>query len=178
MQKSTENLVEAGKQAFQKGNFSEAAGYFLEAEKEFNQQKDSLMAAEMANNRSVALLQAGDPDGAYTASRDTHLIFHKAGDFNREGLSLGNQAAALRELGRKKESLNLYNLSAKKLLDANDKENLAIVQKCISALELENGRHIHAVSAMLDALKLKEKLTFREKFLRKLFAIAARFMPK
>jgi tetratricopeptide (TPR) repeat protein len=169
---------EQGKQAYQAGNFQAAADHFLEAEKSYKIDGDLLQAAEMANNRSVALLQAGNAAAALEASKDTNLVFAEAKDTLREGFALGNQAAALRELGQKKESLRLYKLSAEKLSDAGDKENLVIVQKTISALELESGHKIDAMSSMLDALRAKEKLTLREKILRKLYSIAAGFMPK
>jgi tetratricopeptide (TPR) repeat protein len=171
-------LSEQGKAAYQAGNFQAAADHFLEAEEIYKNNGDFLQAAEMANNRSVALLQAGNALSALEASKDTHLVFAEAKDTLREGFALGNQAAALKELGQKKESLRLYKLSAEKLTLAGDKENLVIVQKTIAALELESGHKIDAMSSMLDALRNKEKLTLREKILRKLYSIAAGFMPK
>lgn len=178
MVNSPEQLNEQGKQAYQNSDFASAASYFLEAENAYKNNGDSLQAAEMANNRSVALLQAGDAAAAMEASKDTHLVFAQADDKLREGYSLGNQAAALKELGQKSESLKFYKLSAEKLALAGDKDNLVVVQKTISALEFENGNKINAIGAMLDALRAKEKLTLREKVLRKLFSIVARFMPQ
>jgi tetratricopeptide (TPR) repeat protein len=169
---------EQGKEAYQAGNFQAAADNFLKAEEFYRNSGDLLQAAELANNRSVALLQAGNALSAFEASKDTHLVFAQAKDTLREGFALGNQAAALKELGQKKESLRLYKLSAEKLALTGDKENLVIVQKTISALELESGHKIDAMSSMLDALRAKEKLNLREKILRKLFSIVAGFMPK
>lgn len=171
-------LSDQGKEAYQAGNFQAAADNFLKAETIYKDSGDKLQAAEMANNRSVALLQAGKPEAAYDASKDTNLVFAEANDTLREGFAIGNQAAALNEMGQKKESLRLYRISAEKLYKAGDKENLVIVQKTISAMELESGHKIDAMSSMLDALRNKEKLTLREKILRKLYSIVARFMPK
>jgi tetratricopeptide (TPR) repeat protein len=177
MDNSAEQLSDKGKEAYQNNDYEMAAVFFLEAEKSFQKDGDSLQAAEMANNRSVALLQAGKAKEAYAASQNTHLIFENVGDSLREGFALGNQAAALNELGKKSESLKLYRLSAEKLQQAGDRENLIVVQKTISSLELESGSKINAMSAMLDALRTKEKLTFREKILRKLFSLVSRLMP-
>lgn len=177
MEYSPEQLKEMGTQAYQKGDFSSAASYFLQAEMAYKTLGNQLEVAEMTNNRSVAQLQAGDARAALEASRDTHLIFARAGDTLREAYALGNQAAALKELGQKSESLKLYKLSAEKLALAGDKENLAVVHKNIASLEFEKGNQINSMSAMLDALRAKEKLTLREKIMRKLFSIVARLIP-
>ncbi len=178
MENSPDNIVAQARQAYQAGRFSSASDLFLQAEELYEQVGNELLSAEMANNRSVALLQAGDARGALSASRDTHLVFSAAGDTLREGFALGNQAAALKELGKKAESLKLYRLSAERLQQAGEKENLAIVHKTIAALEMEDGDNLSAISSMLDALRAKEKLTWREKLMRKLFALASRIMPR
>lgn len=178
MENTPENLATLAKQAYQAGRFSSAGDLFFQAEEAYNQNGDVLLASEMANNRSVALLQAGDAAGALSACQDTYKVFAAAGDILREGFSLGNQAAALKELGQKKESLRLYRLSAERLQQAGEKENLAIVHKTIAALEMEEGDNLGAMSAMFDALRAKEKLTLRERILRSLFALASRIMPK
>jgi tetratricopeptide (TPR) repeat protein len=178
MDKSPESLAGLAKKSYQAGKFTTASDLFLQAQKDYQAAGDKLMAAEMGNNRSVALLQAGDAQSSFDACKGTHTVFAKAGDTLREGFALGNQAAALKELGQKKESLKLYRLSAARLEKAGDKENLAIVHKTIASLEMEEGDKFGAMSAMLDALRAKEKLTLREKFMRKLFALASRLLPK
>jgi tetratricopeptide (TPR) repeat protein len=177
MGNSPQQLKELGSQAYQNGNYTSAIEYFLEAEQGFRNKGDTLQAAEMANNLSVAYLQAGEADKSLAACKGTDLVFAAAGDLLREGFALGNQAAAYKELGDKKQSLKLYKQCAEKLSASGDKENLALVMKNISSLEMENGNQINAMSAMLDALRVKEKLSLREKFLRKLFSLAARFFP-
>jgi tetratricopeptide (TPR) repeat protein len=169
--------AEFGRLAYEAGNYAAAAEMFLKAEQVSKASGDNLQAAEMANNRSVALLQAGDAQAAYDACAGTDTIFANAGDTRREGLALGNLAAALKELGRREESLKYYHLSADRLKKAGDKENLAIVHKTISAIEMEKGDNLGAMSAMLDALQVKEKLTLRERFMRWLFSVASRLMP-
>jgi len=177
MEDSPEKLHDLAKVAYLAGNFDSAADLFLASEMAYKNSDDLLMAAEMTNNRSVALLQAGHAEAALEASLDTHLIFAEAGDTLREGYALGNQAAALKELGQKNKSLKFYKLSAEKLASTGDKENLALVQKTIAALEIESGNTINAMGAMLDSLRSKEKLTMREKIMRKLFSTVSRLMP-
>jgi tetratricopeptide (TPR) repeat protein len=171
------SAAEFGRLAYEAGNYSAAADMFLKAEQAAKTTGDALQAAEMANNRSVAMLQAGDAQSAYDACAGTESVFAGAGDTRREGLALGNMAAALKELGRKDESLKLFTLSADRLKKAGDRENLAVVHKTISALEMEKGDNLGAMSAMLDALQVKEKLTLRERFMRWLFSVASRLMP-
>jgi tetratricopeptide (TPR) repeat protein len=177
MDYSPGQLKELGTQAYQKGEFASAANYFHQAELAYQTQGEPLQAAEMANNCSVAYLQAGNARAALEAAQDTSVVFAQAGDHLREGFALGNQAAALKELGKKNESLQLYRLSAEKLTQAGDKENLIAVNKNIAALEFEKGNQLNSMSAMLDAIRGKEKLTLREKIMRKLFSIVARLLP-
>jgi len=170
--------AEFGRLAYEAGNYSAAADMFQKAEQACKTAGDVLQAAEMANNRSVALLQTGDAQAAYDACAGTEMIFKNAGDTLREGLALGNMAAALKELGRKDESLKLFHLSADRLKKAGDKENLAVVHKTISAIEMEKGDNLGAMSSMLEALQVKDKLTLRERFMRWLFSVASRLMPR
>jgi tetratricopeptide (TPR) repeat protein len=178
MTESADDYAEQGKKAYKAGDFQKAAALFLKAEEAYKSVKKPLLAAELANNRSVALLQAGDATNALAVCQETDKVFASAGDILREGLALGNQAAALKELGKKKESLKLFRQSAARLEKAGDKENLAIVHKTIAALEMESGDNLGAMSAMLDALRSTEKLTWRQKFLRWLFSLVSRLMPK
>lgn len=178
MNENADDYAGQGKQVYKTGDFQKAAALFLKAEEAYKTQNKAVLAAEMANNRSVALLQAGDASGALAACQDTDKVFESAGDVLREGLALGNQAAALKELGKKKESLKLFRLAAARLEKAGDKENLAVVHKTIAALEMECGDNLGAMSSMLDALRSTEKLTWRQKLMRWLFSLVARLMPK
>jgi tetratricopeptide (TPR) repeat protein len=178
MDNSPESLAELGKLAYEAGKFTAASNFFQQAEEVYKRSNKKLMAAEMANNRSVALLQAGDAQSSLKACKDTHLIFADAGDALREGLALGNQAAALKELGKKKESLELFKQSANRLEKAGDKKNLAVVHKTIASIEMESGDNLGAMSSMLDALRTQEKLTWQQKLMRKLFGLVSKFMPK
>lgn len=173
-----ESFNEQGKKAYQEGSFQLAADFFLKAQEACKAAEKPLDAAEMANNRSVALLQAGDAHGSLAACIETDKVFAGAGDNRREGLALGNQAAAYKELGQKKESLRLFRLSADRLERAGDRDNLAVVHKTIASLEMETGDNIGAMSSMLDAMRLTEKLTWRQKIMRWLFSIVSKLMPK
>jgi tetratricopeptide (TPR) repeat protein len=178
MGETVDELPEQGKLAYQAGHYQAAADLFFKAEQAYKLAEKLPQAAEMANNRSVALLQAGDARSALAACQGTDTVFASAGDIQREGLALGNQAAALKELGQKKESLKLFRLSAARLEQAGDKENLAVVHKTIASLEMETGDNLGAMSSMLDALQSTEKLTWREKFMRWLFSLVSRLLPK
>src|SRR5690242_20062529 len=105
-------LADQGKSAFQGRRFEEAANLFEQSAKGFALADNGLMAAEMQNNRSVALLQAGKAQQALDASIDTDKYFARAGDVHREAMALGNQAAALDALRRYEEALQKYERSA------------------------------------------------------------------
>ena len=71
-------LAEQGKQEYEKGNHASAAGFFMQAAQVYKNSQDDLNAAEMMNNQSVALLQAGKAKEALQATEGTEEIFQKA----------------------------------------------------------------------------------------------------
>ena len=68
-----QKLAEQGKQAFSAKKYDQAASAFSEAASAYQALDDAPNAAEMKNNLSVALFQAGDAQAAYDAAAGTEL---------------------------------------------------------------------------------------------------------
>jgi len=68
-------LAKNAAQYYQEGNFENAARLFGEAAAVFQSMGNTLDAAEMKNNQSVALLQAGDAGGSYNCAHGTAVTF-------------------------------------------------------------------------------------------------------
>jgi tetratricopeptide (TPR) repeat protein len=81
--------------------YAQAAGNLLES-------GDALMAAEMANNRSVALLQAATIRARCKAARIQIRSLPRQAIYAGRAVALGNQAAALEALNRTDEALKKY----------------------------------------------------------------------
>ena len=105
---SAKMYAKRGKKAYDRGNYLQAAEDFEEAHKAYELQGDVLNAAEMANNCSVAYLQADEPEKALQAVEGTPEIFAHAGDLTRQGMALGNYAEALSELDQPDEAIDAY----------------------------------------------------------------------
>ena len=105
-------LAEQGKQAFRNKQFDESAELFRQAAEGFSLGRNGLLAAEMKNNMSVALLQAGKAQESLDAALGTDLVFAGAKDIKSQGMALGNQAAALEALNRFDEAIAAYERSA------------------------------------------------------------------
>jgi tetratricopeptide (TPR) repeat protein len=88
-------LAEQGKQEYEQENYLAAAERFSQAAQAYALMNDERNAAEMKNNQSVALLQAGKAKEALQATEGTEEIFQKAGDVKRQGIAVSNRAAAL-----------------------------------------------------------------------------------
>ncbi len=173
---SLSSLLKRAQEAYQVGRFPEAAGLFEQAARQYSQGGDALNAAEMANNRSVALLQAGDAQGALAAAEGTDAVFAQAGDVRRQALAAGNQAAALEKLNRLDEALQRYRQSADLLQQVGDTENRAAVLKSISALQIRTGHQLEALASMDAALTNQKKLGLQERFLKKLLDVPMRML--
>jgi tetratricopeptide (TPR) repeat protein len=171
-----QQLTKTGESQYQAGQFEEAASTFEKAAKSYANVNDPLMAAEMANNRSVALLKAGHSSQAYEACLGTDQIFAQAGDNRRTAIALGNQAAALEALGQKEQALDLYQQCSDLLKQENLPELRSAVLKSISALQLRTGRQFEAMASMDAAINTKKHLSLRERILQVLMKLPFRLM--
>ncbi len=173
---SGQDLTSQGEKAYKAGQYAQAADHYAEAMRMFTAAGDHLKAAEMANNRSVALLQAGRPEEAFAAAEGTDAVFAQAGDTYRQALSIGNQAAALEALDRPEEALKHYWECSNLLKQIGEKEYRATVLKSISALQIRTGHQFEALASMDAALENQKKLSVQERFLKKLLDIPMRML--
>ena len=173
---TSQEISSQAKQAYDKGNFLEAARLFKNAAEDLSAGGDQLGAAEQENNRSVALLKAGDAKGALLAAQDTDRVFQQGGDIRRQAIALGNIAAALEASGKLTEALDYYQQSADLLKQANDLELRTFALKNLSALQLRMGRQFEAMASMDAALNPKKKMTLVEKILKKLLKVPLRML--
>jgi len=159
-------LVEQGKEEYAKGNHAAAANLFAQAAQAYTDAQDELNAAEMKNNQSVALLQAGKAKEALQATDGTEEIFQKAGDIKRQGIAVGNRAAALEGLKKVDEALAEYERAASLLEKAGEGDMHSIVRKAAANLNLKRGRVTAAQMDVYDSLRLVEKPNFTQRIMK------------
>ncbi len=159
-------LAEQGKRAFEDKKFGEAAELFKQAAHGFALGRAGLMAAEMKNNVSVALFQAGKPQEALEAALGTDEVFAGAHDLKRQAMSLGNQAAALEALDHPEEAIEKYERSAELFRDAGEGDMRAMVMKSVAAIKLKKGRITDSAFKMMGALEAKDRPSVFERILR------------
>src|SRR6478672_7573464 len=153
-------LAEDGKKEYAKNNFKAAAMIFAQAAQAYASNQDDLNAAEMKNNESVALLQAGNARGALQATDGTEAIFQKAGDVKRQGIAVSNRAAALEELKKWQEALAEYDRAAALFEQVGEGDMHSMVRKAAANLNLKRGRIGDSQMDVYDSLRLVEKPTF------------------
>ena len=159
-------LEAQGKRAFADKKFDEAAALFRQAADGYTQGNVGLMAAEMMNNVSVALLQAGKPQESLDAVMGTEKIFEEAKDIKRQAMALGNTAAALEGLNRYDEAIQAYELSADLFGQVNEGDLRAMVMKSAAAIKLKTGKIAESAFKMMGSLDVKETPGFFERILR------------
>jgi tetratricopeptide (TPR) repeat protein len=175
-QESLSQLLKRAEASYHAGHFPEAAGLFEQAARQYTEEGDVVKAAEMANNRSVALLQSGDAKGALEAAQGTDQVFAQAGEVRRQALAIGNQAAGLEALNRLDEALARYRESSDLLKQVGDEESRVPVLKAISALQIRTGHQFEALASMDAALNNQKKLSLQERFLKKLLDIPMKML--
>ncbi len=168
---SPRQITREAKSAYRAGDYAAAAQSFEAARQGYLSADDIVMAAEMANNCSVSLLQAGDKDGALTAVEGTETVFLEAGDRKRQAMALGNQAAALEALDRLEKAEQAYWKSAEILKEIGEKDLRLSVMQSISALQLRTGRQLQAIASMYAGVENIDKPTPKQRFLKRLLGI-------
>jgi tetratricopeptide (TPR) repeat protein len=161
-----DQLAEQGKQAFKNKRFGEAAELFSQAAEGYTLNRAGLMSAEMLNNKSVALLQANKPQESLIAAQDTDQVFASANDIKRQGMALGNQAAALEALNRYDEAVEKYDLAAQLFNQAGEGDLRALVMKSSAAIKLKTGKVTDSAFKMMGSLDAKEHPSFFERILK------------
>jgi tetratricopeptide (TPR) repeat protein len=175
---TTTQISAQAEKAYQAGRHSEAAALYQQATAQYAAQGDRLKAAEMANNHSVALLQAGQAQAALEASSGTDAVFAQTGETRKQGLALGNQAAALEALNRLDEALERYRQCSDLLKQAGDSDSRAYVLKSISALQIRTGHQLEGLASMEAALENKKKLSLQERILKKIIQVPFRMLKR
>jgi tetratricopeptide (TPR) repeat protein len=164
-------LAEQGRQEYEKGAYIAAADRFAQAAQAYANAQDELNAAEMKNNQSVALLQAGKAKQALEATNGTEEIFQKAGDIKRQGIAIGNRAAALEGLKKWDEALAEYDRAATLLEQAGEGDMHSVVRKAAANLNLKRGRVVDSQMDVYDSLRLVEKPNFTQRIMKFLMRI-------
>ncbi|HNT55061.1 MAG TPA: hypothetical protein PKG95_10145 [Anaerolineaceae bacterium] len=173
-----QTLIKQAQEAYEAEEYLQAAQGFEAAAHASELAGDALNAAEMQNNRSVALLKARNAAAALEAARGTELVFAQAGDLRRQAIAVGNQAAALDDLRQDEEAAAAYRESAALFEQAGEKDLRALVLRRISAILYRQKNTPAALSTMLDALNCQTRLSLQDRILKGLLKIVARLSTR
>lgn len=171
-------LSQAGTKAYSSGDYLVAAQHFEAASIGFTAQGDELNAAEMANNLSVALLQAGDAQASLDATLGTPAIFEAAQDTKRQAMAIGNAAAALDALDRKEEAEEAYTQCINLFDELGEKDLQAKVFQSLSQLQLRSGRQLEALATMQAGIADIKHPNLLQRMTKKLLKIPFKFLDR
>lgn len=173
-----EQLVAEGKAAYLRGDYLTAARTYAAAAESYQTAGKTLLAAENANNASVAYLQADEPQSSLESVEGTPQIFAEAGDLRRQGMALGNQAAALEACDRTVEAADLYQQSADILKQAGEDKLQANAMQSLSALQLRTGRQLEALATMSAGLEEIKHPDPKQRLLKRLLRLPFRMLNR
>jgi tetratricopeptide (TPR) repeat protein len=173
-----EQIKKEAQDAYKSGDYQAASQAFGVAAEGYRLAGDLLNAAEMDNNRSVALLKVDDPAGALCAVEGTDLVFAEAGDVRRQAMALGNRAAALEALDRFEEALSDYEKCAEYFKEIGEHEMRAVTLKSISTLQLRTGHSMEALASMQAGVSAIERPGLKHRLLKKLLDIPSKLLNR
>jgi tetratricopeptide (TPR) repeat protein len=171
-------LARQAEKAFREGNYLEAVTGFKEAATAYQDQGQTLLAAEMWNNCGVALVQLGQGDEALKVIQPTLTLLESEGDLERLGIAYGNLASALEVCGRYEEAQQAYLRSAELLEKCGKAELRLHALKALSQLQLKQGKQLQALATFQAALEDAPRLSLQQKALKKLMEIPWKLLPK
>lgn len=160
------SLAEQAQKEYQNGAYAAAADLFLQAAQAYESAQDALNAAEMKNNQSVALLQAGKASEALQATDGTEETFLKAGDLKRQGIAVANRAAAYENMNKINEALAEYNRAGEIFEAIGEGDMHSVVRKATAQIYLKRGYVGQTHLDVMDSLRLVEKPTFSQRILK------------
>ncbi len=166
MPKEAHEYQADGKRDFTAGRYAEAAEAFRQASRLFTLGRSGLLAAEMDNNLSVALLKNKQPREALEAARGTELVFASAGDKARQAMALGNQGAALEDLKKYAEAIALYEQAARFFGESGQGDMQSLTLKSIAGIRLKQGQFNTAGIEMLGSLGAAQNPSPLQRFTR------------
>ena len=176
--KDPEKLAEDAKKFYDQGKYLEAAEGFDLARNSYEEQNKPSQAAEMANNQSVALLQAGEAELSLEAVTGTEEVFKQSGDDVKVAMAIGNRAAALEAMSRLDEAEAAYQKSADILKSSGESDMHAHVMKSLSALQIRRGKQLEGIINMKSSLEGVENPNLKQRFLKKLLKLPFKFLGR
>jgi tetratricopeptide (TPR) repeat protein len=173
-----QDLNDRFQEAYKQGRFVDAVELSAQLVEMYERSDDHASAAEMKNNRSVALFKAGDAQAALEAAEGTDKIFAAAGDPRRQGIAFANQATALESLGKLDNAAARYQQAADLFETTGDKEMRSYVMKSLASIYMRQGKQMDTIIAMQDSLAGKSRqLSGPEKFLKGFLKKILSFLP-
>ena len=163
---SLNQMLQSAQEAFTKKDYPRAVAIFQQILESIDAAQQPVAHAEARNNLSVALLKSGRFSEAYEQALGTDSVFAQNGDILKQAMALGNTAAALAELHRYDEALEIYQQASELFKQAGDEDTRSYVLSEISALQIRRGKGIESMFAMDRALNSREKLTLSQRFLK------------
>lgn len=173
-----EEIISTAKTNFHKGDFKKAIEGFAFAYKHYQEAGDDLNAAEMANNLSVAYLQARKPKEALEIVEGTDKIFEAHQDITRQAMAIGNKGSALEALKKFDEAIEAYNQSIALFDEAGEKELRSYIFKSLSALHLRKRDSFKSIFAMQQSLNAKENLTLKDRIFKFILQIPQKLFSR
>jgi tetratricopeptide (TPR) repeat protein len=170
-------IVEA-QAAYEAGDFLKAAHLFLAAGDSYDTVGNGEVAAEMANNQSVSLLQGGEAEKALIALDGKYEIFENAGNIRSQAITLGNRAAAFEALDRLEEAQADYQQAADYFAQIGERDLFVTTMGALSALQLRTGRSLEALATMQTGLNKVDRPNLKQRMIKSVLDIPFRLLNR
>ena len=173
MSPEASSLASQGIEAYQAGRLEESIQLFEAAHAS---EADPALAAELANNLSVAYLKAGRSQQALAIVRGTAEIFSKLGDSHRAAQATGNLAAALDSCGDLAAAEASYQQAAELFRQLDEAESLRYTLNALAQLQLRQNRPLEAANTLQAGTLASPPRGLRGRLLKQLLRLPSRLL--
>ena len=173
MSPTASSLGSQALEAYQQGRLDESIQLFEAAHAS---ETDPALAAELANNLSVAYLKAGRPQQALSIVRGTTEVFSRLGDDHRAAQATGNLAAALDSCGDLVPAEAAYQQAAEMFRGLGEAEALRYTLNALAQLQLRQNRPLEAANTLQAGTLASPPRGLRGRLLKQLLRLPSRLL--
>jgi tetratricopeptide (TPR) repeat protein len=165
-------------EAFHAGRLEESRALFMTVLESLQGGEQPTQEAETRNNLCVVLLQLDRAEEACEVVKGTPAVFLAVGDTPRAAMSYGNLGAALEACGQPEAALQAYQEAVDLFKQSEDSEAYKFTLQAISRLQLRSGNPFEALTTMQVGLDSSPRPGLRDRIVRRLLDLPARFLNK
>jgi len=165
---SADELKQKGVELFEQFEYEQAIKVFNQAKNAFEEDDNSIMAAEMLANIGLVHRALGQGQQALDAMGQALVTFQREDDALRTAQVLGNMGGVYAKMKDREQAYNTYRQAADIFEELGKKEMYGQTLLAMGQLQLDEGKFLAGAATYQVALENVEKPTWQQRMIKNL----------